>query len=227
MLDSVALVFINDPVWQILGILWMITVIYAFLQKDDLTVIKILFISSFFWIWHFFFLEAYSAMISTLIWAVRLALSIKYKKNIKVFYVLIFITLILWFWTYDTFSSLIPIIASCLATYGFFFLEKIKLRLLLLISSSFWLSYNYIHFSVWWVLNETILLFVHIYIIYKIIEVEWTKTYYIEKINSIIRREKPIDYWRYLSIIDYIKMKKKSYKIISFFKNIKIWFNKK
>ncbi|MBT3729282.1 hypothetical protein HOF65_06245 [bacterium] len=50
--------------------------------------------------------------------------------------------------TFKDYSSIFPILASLLATYAFFYLERIRLRLALLLCSSFWLSYNYIHFSI-------------------------------------------------------------------------------
>lgn len=222
MIESTINIFLKDPIWQTLWILWMLSVIYAFLQKDDKKVIKILFISSFFWSWHFFFLEVYAALVSTLVWAFRLLLSLKYKGNIKIFYIILFITIVLWILTYKDFSSLLPITASILATYGFFFLEKIKLRLLLIVCSSFWLSYNYIHFSIWWVINETILHFITIYTIYKIIEVEWTKQYYIEKTKNILLRKKKLDYWRYLVLIDYIKTKKRIFSFSKIFDKFRL-----
>ena len=222
MTEVIINIFLEEPIWQTLWIIWMLSIVYAFMQKDDTKVVKILFISNFFWAWHFFFLEIYTALASALVWAFRLALSLKYKRNVKIFYMIVFITIALWVLTYKNSSSLLPITASIFATYGFFFLEKIKLRLLLLVCSSFWLSYNYIHFSIWWIINESILHFVHIYTIYKIIEVEWTKQYYIEKIKWTLNKNKKIDYWRYLAIVDYINRKKKNPYITNILNSIKL-----
>ena len=163
---------------------------------------------------HDLLLELYVALASVLVWIFRLTLSLKYKKNLKIFYLIIFVTISLWILTYEDNSSILPILASLFSSYWFFFLERIKLRLLLLVCSILWFSYWYINFSIWWVINETIIQFVHVYTIYKIIESEWTKQYYIEKIRTILTKKRKIDYGRYLAIMDYIKIKNKSWRNI-------------
>lgn len=163
----------------------------------------------------FFFMEIYSGFAAVIVWLIRLSFSIKYKRNIYIFFFITIITIILWFLTYKDSSSIIPIIASCLSTYWFFFLEKIKLRLVLLLTSSFWLSFSYIHFSIWWIINESIIHIVHIATIYKIMSNEWKTRLLFLKIKNIFVNKPKIDYWRYLAIIDFISAKKAKKKFFS------------
>jgi len=202
-------IFLLNPIGQTFWILWMISVISAFMQQDDKNVVKILIIAHFFWAWHFWFMNIYSWLAIVMVWFLRLILSSKYKKNTKVFFPILILTIALWFLTYEDRSSLLPILASCLWTYWFFFLEKVKLRLVLLLVSSFWFSFHYLHFSIWWVINESIVQMVHLFTIYRITKWEWKLWDYIYKFKSIFTKVPKVDYWRYLAIIDYISLKKR------------------
>lgn len=202
-------IFLDNPIGQTFWILWMIVIISAFMQQDDKNVVKRLIYASFFWWAHFYFMEIYSGLAIVFVWLLRLVMSMKYKRNKNIFYFIVLLTIILWILTYKNPSSLLPIAASWLSTYWFFFLEKVKLRLVLLICWSFWFSFHYIHFSIWGIINESIIQFVHLYTIYKIISSEWKMEYYLLKLKNVFIKRPNIDYWRYLAIVDYIRMKRK------------------
>lgn len=202
-------IFWMNPVWQTFGLLWMLCVVSAFLQKDDHNVVKILILANIFWAIHFYFMWVYSWMWVAVIGVLRLIMSIKYKRNNKVFLWVLLMTFWLGMITYENIHSLFPVFASCLATYWFFYLEKIKLRLLLLVVSAFWFSFHYIHFSIWWVINESILQVVHLFTIYRILVEQGTTRAYIQSLKDKIVRTPKIDYGRYLAVIDFIKMKNK------------------
>jgi len=144
----------------------MAIMIFAFTEEDDTRVKVILTISNVFWLGHFIFMWLYVWIVMVIISSIRLYLSIKFEKNRSIFYIITTVTICAWFLTYADFSSLFPIISSMLATYAFFFLEKVKLRLVLLVCSSFWLSFHYFHFSIGWIVTESILHVVHLITIY-------------------------------------------------------------
>lgn len=202
-------VFWMNPIGQTLGLLWMWSAICAFLQKNDKNVVYILSIAHIFWAAHFLFMEIYSWIGMVIVGLLRLVLSLKYKRNNKMFFTILLITVILGSLTYQDINSLLPTIASILWTYWFFYLEKIKLRLLLLFVSGFWFSFHYVNFSIGWVINEGILEIIHLATIYRlIVESWWTRAFFRNLLEKIIHRPK-IDYWRYLTLIDLMKMKLK------------------
>lgn len=208
-MNEILEIFLMNPVGQTLGLLWMITVIWAFLQKDDKRVVQILAVAHIFWAGHFYFMEIYSWLWMVIIGFIRLLMSMKYKKNNNMFFAVMWVTLWLWILTYENTHSLFPIMASCLGTYGYFYLEKIRLRLLLLFVSGFWLSFHYVNFSIGWVINEGILQVVHLVTIYRLmVETWWTRAYILSLKEKLSHRPR-IDYWRYLAIVDFIKMKHK------------------
>lgn len=202
-------IFLMNPIGQTFWILWMITVVTAFLQKDDKRVIEILAIAHIFWAGHFYFMEIYSWLWMVIIGFIRLLISMKYKKNNKMFLIVLWITLWLWAITYQDIHSLFPLLASCLWTFGYFYLEKIKLRLLLLFVSWFWLSFHYVNFSIGWVINESIIQIIHLITIYRIMVETWWTRAYIRDIKEKIFHKPRIDHDRYIAIIDFIKMKNK------------------
>ena len=202
-------IFWLNPIWQTFWILWMITVISAFLQRDDTKVIKILIFAHIFWAGHFYLMEIYSWLWVVIIWTLRLLMSMKYKKNDKIFLGVLFVTLLLGIFTYKDMYSIFPIIASCLWTYGYFYLEKVRLRLLLLVVSAFWFSFHYVHFSIGWVVNESIIQVVHLLTIYRIMIEQWGTRAYLRIFRDRYLHKPKIDYGRYLSVIDFIMMRNK------------------
>jgi|SaaInlStandDraft_7_1057024.scaffolds.fasta_scaffold11602_3 hypothetical protein len=204
-MEEVINIYLQNPIWQTFWLIWMIWAIIAFTQKNDKNVIKILAIANVFWVIHFLLMWLYTWVVMVLVAIIRLYLSLKFNKNFKIFIYISLITLIVWILTFKDYSSIFPILASLLATYAFFYLERIRLRLALLLCSSFWLSYNYIHFSIWWIATESILHVVHLITIYRII-------FYKQNIISYLKSKIKIDYDRYLTIVDFIRIRFKAKK---------------
>ena len=186
----------------------MVVMILAFAQEDDTKVKQILTIANIFWLGHFIFMWLYVWIAMVIISSIRLYLSVKFEKNRKIFYVVTGVTIVTWIFTYTGLSSLYPVIASIFATYAFFFLEKVKLRLVLLVCSSFWLSFHYLHFSIGGMITESIIHVVHLMTIYKILSHEGHLSGYMDRIKYIFIRKPNIDYGRYLAVIDFIHRKK-------------------
>lgn len=148
--------FMENPSWQLVGFFAMFIIFYAFSIKDDKKLIKVLCISNIFWILHFFLLWNIWALIATIVAMIRLLLSFKYKKSYTAFAFVAFLSLFLWYISYEWYISLFPIIATILASYGFLFLEKTALRIVLIIVSTMWLFYHIQTGSISWIINEVI-----------------------------------------------------------------------
>lgn len=221
---------LKNPLWQWLWILAMLISILWYAQKDDKKTIKIFMVSNFVWIAHFYFMWILSAMVSCIIAIARSFLSLKYKRNRRIFLWIIAAILVAWIITYEWKLSLLPIIASCISAYWFFFLERIRLRMFLFISSICWLTFSIWSFSIWWIISDSLVLIISIIVMYKMIKYEWEKVYFVDKIMSILRKPEP-DVWRFTFLVDYFKMKKISLKdkIKYYYKkadSIKIYFFK-
>jgi hypothetical protein len=208
-MNEILEIFWMNPIGQTFGILGMITVISAFLQKEDTNVVKILVFAHVFWAGHFYFMEIYAWLWVVIIWTLRLLMSMKYKKNNKIFLSVLFVTILTGIFTYKDVYSIFPVIASCLGTYGFFYLEKVKLRLLLLFVSAFWFSFHYIHFSIWGVINESIIQVVHLATIYRLLVEQWGTRAYLFSFKEKYLHRPRVDYGRYLAIIDFMRWRKK------------------
>jgi len=213
-------IFLENPIWQSLWIVAMLILLYWLTFKDDKKTVQIIMISLIFWIMHFVFMWIYSAAIVTVIWLIRLILSMRYKWNKKVFSWVIVAVLITWFYTYENYYSLLPMIAAIISAYWFFFLDKIKLRLFMYITSIFWFIFNMWNWLIWWIVNEIIAQIILLTAMYKMIHDEWKNVYIIDKVFSIFHKPK-FDVWRYIYLYDYISISKRSIK-----DKIKIKFNK-
>lgn len=196
----------ENPIWQWIWIIAMCISIFWYAQKDDKTTIKVFIFSNIAWILHFYFMWIYSAMVSCFIAIARSFLSLRYKKNIKIFLWIIAAILVTWAITYEWKLSLLPIIASCISAYWFFFLERIRLRLFLFFSSLCRITFSIWSFSIWWIISDTIVQIVSIVTMYKMIKYEWEKLYFVDKIMNILKKPEP-DVWRFIFIKDYIKIK--------------------
>ena len=75
----------ENPIWQWLWIFAMSISIMWYMQKDDKKTIKIFIWSNLVRMAHFYFLWTFSAMASCLVAIARSFLSLKYKRNKKIF----------------------------------------------------------------------------------------------------------------------------------------------
>ena len=133
---------LRDPFTQISGFMGMFVILIAYFQKCDTTVKKLMLLSSLFWGVHFYLLGTYSGLAAVIIWVFRLLLSIKFERNKKAFVSIFTLTIIVGYFTYDGIYSLLPVITSITGAYSYFFLEKVRLRIMMLFNSATWLLYN-------------------------------------------------------------------------------------
>ncbi len=206
--------FMENPGWQTVGFIAMFIIFYAFTIKDDTKLIKVLSISNIFWILHFFLLGNIWALIATIVAMIRLFLSLKYKKNTWALLFVAFLSVFLWYFSYEWYLSLIPIIATILASYWFFFLEKIHLRVLLLVVSAMWLYYHTQTWSMSGIINEIVVQWTICLTIYRFIyererysydleswRVTW-KMRFLFTLKKLPRPPQRIDLWRFTFLRD-------------------------
>lgn len=194
--------FTQDSFAQVFWFLWMITILTAYMQKDDFTVKKLMLLSSLFWGTHFYLLGVYSGLAAIVIWVLRLLLSLKFQKSQKAFALIIFVTLITGYFTYDWLFSLLPVITSLSGAYSFFFLEKIKLRLAMMFNSSIWLIYHLSIGSISGIMNESFTQVILIATVYRMLHPEWGTKYYANKVRDILWKRSRPDFDRFIFIHD-------------------------
>jgi len=206
--DKGVSLFMQDPIGQFVGFVAMFIIFYAFTIKDDVKLIKVLCISNIFWILHFYFLANYWALIATVVAMIRLFLSLRYKKHLWALLFVSFLSVFLGYFSYEWYISLLPILATILASYWFFYLEKSHLRILLLVVSAMWLLYHLNTGSISGVINEVVVQTTLILTIYRFVfekekysydletwKISWKKRFLL----SIKRKpyaHKRIDFWR-------------------------------
>ncbi|PZM85722.1 hypothetical protein DLH72_01490 [Candidatus Gracilibacteria bacterium] len=220
---------ISNPIGQGLGVIAMLISILGYSQKDDKKTTKIFIGSSSVWMLHFYFIGTYSAMVSCIVGIARLFLSLKYKRNKKIFFGIIAATLVLGAMTYEGKLSVLPIIASCVSAYGFFFLERIRLRLFMFVSSLCWVIFSIGNFSIGGIISDSIVLMILIFTMYRMIKKEGERLYFVDKIFAIISktRQSP-DFGRFIAIQDYIKLRHGGIKnkLKNIKEKIKTYYNK-
>lgn len=201
--------FMENPLGQITWFFAMFIIFYAFTIKDDVKLIKVLSFSNIFWIIHFFLLWNIWALIATCVAMFRLFLSLKYKRNLWALLLVAFLSIFLGYFSYEWYISLFPIVATILASYAFFYLEKTALRIFLLAVSTMWLYYHINTWSISWVINELVVQATLCLTIYRFIyererfsyntdtgKINWRKKILLQfKRKPKIRRR--LDYWRF------------------------------
>jgi len=132
---------------QFIGIIASATVICAFNFKNDVRLKLVMMMGSFLFAVHFFMLGAFAGAIVNLVNVLRGGLSIKFHKSKKMMMFFISIYLTLAFITFDEIINLLPFVTGILGCFSLYLLSGIPLRLVILVSSSIWLTYGIIFMS--------------------------------------------------------------------------------
>jgi len=148
--------FSADPFVHITGFSAMIVVIIAYLQKDDYTVKKLMLFSTLLWGTHFYLLGVYTGLAANVIWIVRFFLSVKYGRSKNAFIFVVLITIGIAYFTVDGVFSIIPVITSLIGAFSYFFLERVKLRLAMLLNSVLLVVYHQYIGSLTGVMNDVL-----------------------------------------------------------------------
>lgn len=203
-IQKIAVLFMLNPLGQTLGFLAMFVVFLGYLSADDRKTVKIFIIACSIWGIHFFMMGNYSAMWATAIAIVRLVLSLYYRGNTDVFLWVIVVTSVFGIIVYDgTIISTFPVLGSWLATYWFFFLQKLSLRALLFCVSAMWLIYNISTGSIAGSINEIVTLCTIGVSIHKFMYGKHKLDFFKEQIANILRhRPRRADFGRYIFFRD-------------------------
>jgi len=196
----------QNPIWQSLGILAMLIICFWMSRKDDRQSKLIIMSSMIIWIIHFVYMGIYSWAVWSAVAMLRIFLSVKFQWSKSAFGFVILLTLVLWMITYNNIYDVLPIFGSIVAAVGFFFFEKLKLRLFMLVTSIFRFSFSVWNGLIGWVINELIVQIILLIAMYKMVHDEWKRIFMLDTV--IEKFHKPnVDVGRFIAIYDYIHMK--------------------
>lgn len=140
MTDSIAF-FHNMFFIQAVGFIAFAFGVAAFLQKDDTRLKKLMALQSFTLALHFALLGSNGAVVATTVSGVRNIMAI-YKNLKPVAPVFLLLYLGLGIYGYEKWTDILPIAAVLTTTIGYFYLEKIPMRLCALFATSCWIIHN-------------------------------------------------------------------------------------
>ena len=197
-------VFLHNSVAQAFGFLAMFVWFLWYLTTNDRKTIKIFMGSNIVWCIHFLFMGNFWALWATAIWLLRLLLSLKYRRNVKILIWVILITVIFWIFTYDWNPiSILPLLATAVSSYGYFFLEKVWLRLMLWFVSLCWLIYHTGTGSIAWLVNEIIMLITLWVTIYRFNHNVEKWSFFFKRLKRIAqKRPRRVDFGRFIYFRD-------------------------
>ncbi len=196
MLENLTQIFMQNPIAQTVGLFALIINIFAVIFFKNKKFIYGIILTSFFWWIHFLLMWLYSGAIINFIDIVKNYASVKYKKNKKIMWIFMFLYLIIWFFLYTDFKSLLPVLASFIWIYSFFLLKWVKLKIWYFFVVVCWFIYWFLWQSIGWATADWILMISSIYWIFKYIN---------EKIDKKCEKKKKCD----KSKINYLKKKYK------------------
>lgn len=200
---------LRDPLTQASWFWGMIVVVIAMFQKDDYTVKKLMLLSAIFWGAHFYLLGVYSGLASIIIWVVRIILSCKFQRNNKAFIFIVLLTIIMAYLTVDSIVSFLPILTSLFGAYAYFFLEKVKLRLSMMLNSVIYLIYDVFIGSISGIANETMVIIILTFTIYRMLHPEGWSHIYVRKIKWFLWKRSRPDYDRFIFLHDKVSIFRK------------------
>jgi len=178
-----------EEYYYILGqIFWIIAAVItvcAFIYSDKDKTVKLLLAWWLFWALQFALLWALSWALISLFWFIRTLLAKKYENNNRTLWLMFFVISIISYISYENYLSLLPAVATYIATYALFRLKWTQFRIALIIPTSLWLIYNYSIGSIWWTIREIIILILHIKVILLSLAFAYKKEIYTLNYSSI------------------------------------------
>ncbi len=146
--------FIEHPIWQSIWLVAFLVSIYNFLFCKNKKFIYVTAIASFVWGIHFYSIWLMSAALVNAVDVGKNLLAIKYKRSIKLSSIFVVFYLVLPFFIFDWYISLIPMVTAILWTYLVFYVRWVWLNVGFLFIIMMWFTYNYIWRSVWWSMTD-------------------------------------------------------------------------
>lgn len=151
----------NDTIGQILGVIAFFCTSYGNLQKDEKKLKTILALSGFIWMLNFWYINAMTSLVITLINTIRISLSSymhhsSYKSKLTYTIIFIIINIIAGIYTYQNYFSLFSVIAAIISTVTLFILKDKNLTYGLFGNEFFWTLNNICYFNIGGLLSNTI-----------------------------------------------------------------------
>ena len=171
----------------IVGILALVCGFGAVSQRSDFKLRLFSAIAAFAWAYHFWLLDASTPCLMSILIGIRQLLATwllnKSKKQKLIFFIL-FETIFIMstFYTWSGLTSLVPLVATGLATFGFFYLTGYRLRKLMYIVGATWLINDLIVLSWPHALSTIIQLSINFYVAQKLKKEEQSKLILVSEI---------------------------------------------
>ncbi len=167
MIEKIIEIFLENPIGQIIWFIALVINVYSVIFLKNNKLIYWISLVSFIWSIHFFLMWLMVGAFINFMDIFKNYLAVKFKKNKNIMFLFIILYIIIWILTYQNIYSILPIIASILWIYSFFFLENIKMKIWYFFVIIFWSTYSFIGHSIWWVIADFILAFSSLIWIYK------------------------------------------------------------
>ena len=149
----------SDIVIQGIGFLAFLVALYAFSRTSDKHLKIGQAAQNFILALHFYLLGAGTAAAMSVLTGVRSSLSV--YQNLKIFAPLFLgIYLLIGFYTFEELVDVLPVLSALLGTTAVFYLSNIKMRLVMMLSTSLWIIHNAIVFSIGPLLMEITILII-------------------------------------------------------------------
>lgn len=170
LINNILSVFNANSIAQIFGLIALSIEVISVINKDDKKLIFFQAIAAIFWVIHFLLMWLVLAVVIWLIDMIRWFAALKFPKNIKLFSIFFILYWINAVYNFESLISIFAILASIWNLYLFFFLnwKWLSFRLGLLWTTILWLSYHILNQSIWWTINETIILILHFVTIFRL-----------------------------------------------------------
>jgi len=142
---------------QVLGFLAFFISLYAFSRTSDQHLLIGQAVQSFVLALHFYLLGANSAAAMSFVSGIRNYISLhKNVKKFAVFFMVIYIGAGIY--TYEELVDVLPVLSSLLGTAAVFYLSGIKMRLVMMLSTTLWIIHNAVVVSIGPLLMELFIL---------------------------------------------------------------------
>jgi len=153
---------------ELMGLLLTCIGFYTLTLKSDKRLTLLSGILALCWAMIYYSIESYTAAAIVVSVAIRIFLSLKYKKSWSMTHLFFATSIIIGLLTYESVKDLFPVLASMLGTYAFFQCEQSKMRFVLIAAAAAWIVHNVMAGFIMASLHEAIAIGIHASTIYRI-----------------------------------------------------------
>ncbi len=158
----------DDLIAQIIGLIASALVITAFAQKSDRRFKLCIAAGTFTFALHFFLLAAYAGAIITFLNSVRTLVSMKFHGSNYILIGFLCLYVVAGIIVYERPLDLLPIFSGAIATFAFYKLSGIKLRIMFLFTEAGWTIYSIVIKSLGGLVTNTFILGTNATTIYRL-----------------------------------------------------------